>query len=130
MVPAVSTDDLAATSHLTRNTCFREFSPVLGVKINRGWKVFRLYFKIVIRSATSVESSHRDLLNYMAEHRSILKNNQNTHYSLIFQDRPMLSHVNEKLSPRPFYSFFTSPYLPLILEVERTSRALNVDDVR
>ena len=29
-----------------------------------------------------------------------------------------------------FYSFFTSPYLPLILEVERTSIALNVDDVR
>jgi len=30
----------------------------------------------------------------------------------------------------PFYSFFTSPYLLLILEVERTSIALNVDDVR
>ena len=30
----------------------------------------------------------------------------------------------------PFYSFFTSPYLPLILEVERTSTAFNVDDVR
>jgi len=30
----------------------------------------------------------------------------------------------------PFYSFFTSPYLPLILEVERTSTTLNVDDVR
>ena len=27
-----------------------------------------------------MESSRRDLLNDMAEHRSILKNNQNTHY--------------------------------------------------
>jgi len=37
-----------------------------------------------------------------AEHGSILKNNQNTHYSLIFQDRPMFSLINGKLSPRPF----------------------------
>ena len=29
-----------------------------------------------------------------------------------------------------FYSFFTSPCLPSILEVERTSTALNSDDVR
>jgi len=27
-----------------------------------------------------MESSRRDLLNYVAEHRSILKNNQNTFY--------------------------------------------------
>jgi len=50
----------------------------------------------------SVESSRRDLLNDMAEHGSILKNNQNRPYSLTFSDRPMLSHVNEKLSLRPF----------------------------
>jgi len=31
--------------------------------------------------------------------------------------------------PIPFYSF-TSPYLPSILEVERTDVALNADDVR
>jgi len=30
----------------------------------------------------------------------------------------------------PLYSFFTSPYLPPLLEVERTSIALNVDDIR
>jgi len=29
-----------------------------------------------------------------------------------------------------FYSFFTSPYLPPLLEVERTSIAVNADDVR
>jgi len=31
---------------------------------------------------------------------------------------------------RNFYSFCASPYLPFILEVERTSVALNADDVR
>jgi len=30
----------------------------------------------------------------------------------------------------PFYSFFTSPYQLSILEVKRTSIALNADDVR
>jgi len=40
------------------------------------------------------------------------------------------SQINEKLLLRPFYSFFFSPYLPSILEVERTSVALNADDVR
>jgi len=30
----------------------------------------------------------------------------------------------------PFYSFFTSPYQPSLLEVERTSKALNAGDVR
>ena len=49
-----------------------------------------------------MESSRRDLFNEMSEHRSILKNNQYTHYSLIFQDRPMFSHINGKLSPRAF----------------------------
>jgi len=38
----------------------------------------------------------------MAEHRFILKNNQYTNYPLIFQDRPMFSDINGKLSPRPF----------------------------
>jgi len=49
-----------------------------------------------------MESSRRDLLNDVAEHKSILKNNQNTLYSLIFKDRPMVSHINGQLSPTPF----------------------------
>ena len=49
-----------------------------------------------------MESSRRDLLNDEAEHTSILKNTENTLYSLTFQDRPMFSHINGKLSPRPF----------------------------
>jgi len=53
-------------------------------------------------TATSMVSSRRDLLNDMAEHMSILKNNQNTHFSLTYQHRPMFSHINGKPSPRPF----------------------------
>ena len=61
-----------------------------------------LFFKIDICSTISFKRSQRELLNDMAEHRSILKNNQYTQYSLIFQDRYMFSLINEKLSPRPF----------------------------
>ena len=39
-----------------------------------------LFFKIYLCSAISFESSRRDLVNDMAERRSILKNNQNTYY--------------------------------------------------
>jgi len=71
------------------------------------WKIIEiqptpLFFKIDQCSATSIESSRRVLSNDMAEHRSILKNNQNTTYFLIFQDWPMFSHINRKLSPSPF----------------------------
>jgi len=60
------------------------------------------FFTIDLSSAPSMKISRRDLANCMAEHKSILRNNQNTNYSLIFQDRPMFSHINGKLSPRPF----------------------------
>jgi len=40
------------------------------------------FFVHTLCSATSMESSRRDLLNDMAERSSILKNNQNTHFSL------------------------------------------------
>jgi len=49
-----------------------------------------------------MESSRRDPLNDMAEQWSILKNNQNTLYSFVFQDKSMISYINGKLSPRPF----------------------------
>jgi len=49
-----------------------------------------------------MESFCRDLSNCMTEHRPIsCKNNQNTHYSLIFPDRPMFSHINGKFLPIP-----------------------------
>jgi len=49
-----------------------------------------------------MEISRRDLVNDMAEHWSALKNNQNTHFSFIFEDWPMFSHINGKLLLRPF----------------------------
>jgi len=49
-----------------------------------------------------MESSRRDLLNYVFEYNPYLKYYQNTLYALILQDRPMFSHINGKLSPRPF----------------------------
>jgi len=45
---------------------------VLGVKLKRGY-VFWLFFKIDLCSATSMESSRRDLLNDMPKHRSTIK---------------------------------------------------------
>jgi len=75
--------------------------PVFGVKLKRDY-VFWQFFNINLCSATLMESSRRDLLNDMAERKSILKNNQNTYYFVIFQDRSMFSHINGKLSPRPF----------------------------
>jgi len=59
--------------------------PVLGVKLKRALYVFWLFYNIDLGSDTSMESSRRDLLNYMAEHRPILKNKQNTHYPLLFR---------------------------------------------
>jgi len=61
-----------------------------------------IFLKIGLCSATSMESSRRELLNDVAEHRSIWKNNHNKHFSDIFEDRPMFSNINGKLSPRPF----------------------------
>jgi len=46
-------------------------------------------------SATSMESSHRDLLNDMAEQTPTLKNNPITHYSHIFQDRPIYGQPHQ-----------------------------------
>ena len=50
------------------------------MKLKRGYCVFWYFFYIDLCSTTPMESSHRDLLNGMAEHRPILKNNQNTHH--------------------------------------------------
>jgi len=50
------------------------------VKPKRGWCVFRLVFKMSIRSATSFKRSQRELSNDVAEHRCMLKNYQNQHY--------------------------------------------------
>jgi len=53
---------------------------VLGVKSKRGCYVFRLYFKIGLCSAMSFKSFRRELSIDVAQHRSMLKHYQNTHY--------------------------------------------------
>ena len=70
-----------------------------------------LFFKTDLCSATSIESSRRDLLNHtgMVEHRSILTNNQKTLYpGLIFtprHSRPKTGfcYVHFRLSNHIFY---------------------------
>jgi len=54
---------------------------VLGVKPNRGWHVFLLFFKLGLRSATSFKRSRQERFIDVAEHMSMLKNYQNTHHS-------------------------------------------------
>jgi len=54
--------------------------PVLGVKPKRVWCVVWLFFKIGLCSAVSFKRSRRELSIDVAEHRSMLKNYQNTHY--------------------------------------------------
>jgi len=70
-----------AKSHSKNKTSVSGSSiPVLGVNLKRGQYVFWLLFNIDLGSATSKESSRRALLNDVAEHKSTLKNNRNTHY--------------------------------------------------
>ena len=61
--------------------------PVLGVKPKRARYVLRYFFKIDLCSATSMESSRRDLWNNVAKHRSILKNYQS--YTIVV----LVSHL-------------------------------------
>ena len=62
----------------TRTPVSGNVIPVRDVKLNREQCVFRYFFNTDLCSATSLESFGRDLLNDMAEHRPILKNQQNT----------------------------------------------------
>jgi len=76
--------------------------------IGLSWKITKirtipLLFETKICSATSMECFCRDLLNDMADHGLSLKNNQNTHYSLIFRDEIMFSHIIQKVSARAFH---------------------------
>ena len=54
--------------------------PVLSMKLKRGQCVFWQFFNIDLCSATSIESSCRDLLIDQPEHWPILKNNLNTYH--------------------------------------------------
>jgi len=77
--------------------------PVLGMKSKRGWYVVWLNFKIGQCSAMSLERSQRELSIDAAEHKSILKNKGVVRILVIFQGRPMFSHIIEKVSARAFH---------------------------
>jgi len=62
------------------STRFRKFYTCFGCETKTEYYVFWLFFRIDLRSATSMESSRQDLWNDVAEHRSILKHNQNMQY--------------------------------------------------
>jgi len=106
--------------------------PVLGVKPKRGWYVFWLFFKIDLCSVKPMESSRRDLSNDMAEHMPILKTNQNTYLSFIFQDRPMFSLINgssrrdlssDMAEHRPILKNNQNTYYPGFSFTPKTGRA-------
>jgi len=57
---------------------------MIRLNINLSWNITEirttpLFLKIDLCSATSMESSRKDLLNDMAEHRCTLKNVENKH---------------------------------------------------
>jgi len=62
--------------------------------------VFWLFFKIDLCSATSFQRSRRELSIDVAEHRSIVKNKGALRVLVIFQDRPVFSHIIQKVSAR------------------------------
>jgi len=76
--------------------------PVLSTKLKRELTVLRLFFKIELCSAISIKRSRRELSIDVTESRSILKNKVIMRTLVTFQDRPAFSHINGKLSPRPF----------------------------
>jgi len=64
--------------HCKRNTPF--WAMLLLFTMQRGWYVFYLFFMIDVCSTISFKWSRRELSIDVAKHRSILKNNPNTHY--------------------------------------------------
>jgi len=57
---------------------------------------------IGVCSATSFKRSRRELSIDVAENRSILKNKGVVRILVIFQDRPMFSHIIRKVLTRGF----------------------------
>jgi len=55
--------------------------------------VFWLFFKIDLLLAISFKRSRRELSMDVAGHSSILRNNGSMRILVIFQDRPMFSHI-------------------------------------
>jgi len=65
--------------------------------------VIWLFFQIGLGSAISFKRSRRGLSIDMAEHGPFFENKGIMRILVIFQDRPMLSHIIEKVSARASY---------------------------
>ena len=75
----------------------------MGVKLKWGNYVFCLIFKVGLCSAISFKKSRRELSIDVAEHRSILKSKGEVRTLVIFQDRPMFSHIIQQVLARAFH---------------------------
>jgi len=66
----------------------------IGLSLNvREKSVFWSFFKMGLCSAISFERSRRELYIDVAEHRSIFKSKGKVRILVLFQDRPMFSHI-------------------------------------
>ena len=77
--------------------------PVLGAKPKQGWYVFWLFLKIRLCLAISSKRSRRELSIDLAEHMNILKNEGVMRILLTFKDRPVFSHIIQKVLARAFH---------------------------
>jgi len=88
--------------------CLGKSFPLMWLNIGLSWKlrekgVFQLFFEIDLCSAISFKRSRREFLIDVAEHWSISKNKGQMRILVIFQDRPMFSHIIQKVSARVFH---------------------------
>ena len=69
---------------------------------NKGVVRILVIFKMDVRSPMRFKRSRRELSDVVGEHMSIWKNKEVVHILVILQDRPIFSHVIQKISARDF----------------------------
>ena len=96
--------DVSVSDHSWNKTPFGECYTCFGYgKPKRGWYIFWIIFKIGLCSAISFKRSRRELSIDVDERSSIFGNKGAMRLLVIFQDRPMLSHIIQKDSARAFH---------------------------
>ena len=75
----------------------------LGREPKTGVEGILAIFKIGLCSAISFERSRRKLSIDVTQHRSILKNKGEMRILVIFQNKPMFSHIIRKVSAKAFH---------------------------
>jgi len=99
----LSVEQFSWESHLKQSLVLGNAVPVFSVKPKWGWYAFWLFFKIGLCSAISFERSRREFSIGVAEHGSIFKNKRVVRNFVIFQDRPMFSHIIRNASVWAFH---------------------------